>query len=331
VKVPIVFGLYFGTDLLMYNAVEPLLYGTSTGVSPLAILVAAVFWTWLWGPVGLLLATPLTVCVVVIGRHVPNLGFLRVMLSDEPMLSPATRLYQRLLALDLEEATGVAEEFLKGKSLEDVFDRVVIPALSCAEEDRHRGKLDERRQAFIFENTRILVDDLAERADELIAGNNTGKARTSARDNEGSKNSGVPSQVLCLPARDEADEIAAQMLARLLERRGVLAQHFSSGVLAGESLALVEQAQPRIACICAVPPFGYVHVRYLCRRLRGRFQRLKLVASMLTENDVNEIKQRRPPLVADEVASSLQQTVTQILALLPVESHARPEAASIPA
>src|SRR5262249_43403188 len=138
VKVPVVFGLYFGIDLIMYNFVEPLLYGNSTGLSPLAILVAAVFWTWLWGPVGLLLSTPLTVCVVVLGRHIPQLWFIRILLSDEPVLSPETRLYQRLLAMDLEEATEIAEEFLKDKPLDEFYDRVIVPTLSLAEEDRHR-------------------------------------------------------------------------------------------------------------------------------------------------------------------------------------------------
>src|SRR5947209_4727111 len=137
IRLPIVFVLYFGIDLLMYNFVEPLLYGTSTGVSPMAILVAAVFWTWLWGPVGLLLATPLTVCLVVIGRYVPSLEFLSVMLSDEPVLKPETRFYQRLLAMDLEEATEVAAEYMKGRSLEEFYDQVAIPALILAEQDRH--------------------------------------------------------------------------------------------------------------------------------------------------------------------------------------------------
>src|SRR5207244_1542646 len=109
-------------DLLLYNFVEPKLYGTSTGVSPIAILVAAVFWTWLWGPVGLLLATPLTVCLAVLGRYVPRLEFPSIILTDEPVLSAETRFYQRLLSMDAEEATEVAETFLKGKSLEELYD-----------------------------------------------------------------------------------------------------------------------------------------------------------------------------------------------------------------
>ena len=117
IKIPAIILLYFCIDLLMYNIVEPLLYGTSTGISPIAILVAAVFWTWLWGPVGLLLATPLTVCVVVIGRYVPNFEFLSVLLSDERVLPVHMRFYQRLLALDLEEATEIADRSLKKHDL----------------------------------------------------------------------------------------------------------------------------------------------------------------------------------------------------------------------
>jgi len=318
-KVPIIFGVYFGIDLLMYNFAEPLLYGSSTGVSPLAILVAAVFWTWLWGPVGLLLATPLTVCVVVIGRHVPNFGFLQVLLSDEPGLAPDTRFYQRMLAMDLEEATEIAEEFIKGKSLEELYDAMIIPALSLAEEDRHRGKLDETRQQFIFQNTRILVEDIAERADDLIVRKGSLKARLSAKSNGTREKRPAPitgAQVVCIPARDQADELAAFMLAQLLNKRGIAARALPSGVLAAESLQRVGQEQARIACVSAVPPFGYMHARYLCRRLRAQFQDLKLVGAILTERDPQELTQRQPPIAADQVASSLKQGMNLVLSLL---------------
>src|SRR5207253_5297645 len=147
IKVPLIFGIYFAIDLLMYNFAEPLLYGNSTGITPLAILIAAVFWTWLWGPVGLLLSVPLTVCVVIIGRYVPSMEFLEILLSDEPVLRPETRFYQRMLAMDLDEATEVAEDFVKDKSMEDLEDKVIIPARMLAEEDRHRGRLDEEHQS----------------------------------------------------------------------------------------------------------------------------------------------------------------------------------------
>src|SRR6266478_9768 len=200
VQAIIIFGLYLGVDLLIYNFVEPQLYGTSTGISPIAILVAAVFWTWLWGPVGLLLATPLTVCLVVLGRYVPSLEFLSVLLSDEPVLAPETRFYQRLLAMDVEEATEVAEEFLKDKSLEALDDEVLIPALTLAERDRHRGKLDDTHEQFVLQNTRLLAEDMAERAEDLIAGNKTAKARAGNGETAHHTNRSPPTegQVLCI-------------------------------------------------------------------------------------------------------------------------------------
>ena len=323
-EVFIIFGLYFGVDLLIYNFVEPQLYGSSTGISPIAILVAAVFWTWLWGPVGLLLATPLTVCLVVLGRYVPSLEFLSVILSDEPVLSPETRFYQRLLAMNVEEATEVAEKFLKGKSLEKLYDSLLVPALTLAEEDRHRGRLSEEREEFVFKTTRILVDDLAERADELIDGKNSsrghGRKLSSSRKN-GEETGGLCA--LCIPARDEADEIAAHMLVQLLSKSGVRAKALPSAALAGESLEEVSREKPRVVCVSAVPPLGYMHARYLCRRLRAEFPELKLVAAILTERDMEEVKKRRPEITSDEVATSLKQALTGIMSLAPTANNER--------
>jgi predicted PurR-regulated permease PerM len=316
-KAAVIPALFFGIDLLMYNLVEPLLYGSSTGVSPLAILVAAVFWAWLWGPVGLLLATPLTVCVVVVGRHVPNLEFLSVIFSDEQALRPETRFYQRLLAMDLEEATEIAEEFLRGKSLEELYDALVIPALSLAEADRHRGRMDEARQRFILQNTRILVEDLAERAEDLIAGNSAAKTRGSTCLNEPMKVAPAPgpTAVLCLPARDEIDEIAALMLTQLLGRAGWRARPISIEALARDPLEAVGHERAPIACVFAVPPFGYMHARYLCRRLREQFHQIRLVAAVLTEGDVEEIRARQPPIIADRTVTSLKQAVAEVVSM----------------
>ncbi len=321
VQVVIIFGLYIGVDLLIYNFVEPQLYGTSTGISPIAILVAAVFWTWLWGPVGLLLATPLTVCLVVLGRYVPSLEFLSVLLSDEPVLSPETRFYQRLLAMDVKEATEVAEQFLKGKSLEELYDVLLVPALTLVEEDRRRGRLDEEREQFVFKTTRVLVDDLAERAEELINGNNShGRARKESAAQKNGRQTGELA-ALCIPARDEADEIAAQMLVQLLNKRGLKAKALPSAALAGESLEQVSQEKPLVVCVSSVPPLGYMHARYLCRRLRAEFPAQKLVAAILTERDVEEVKQRRPEITSDEVASSLKQALTEIVSLAPTANN----------
>ncbi|HWQ90169.1 MAG TPA: AI-2E family transporter, partial [Clostridia bacterium] len=329
----LVFALYFGLDLFLYNLGEPLLYGTSTGLSPLAVLVAAVFWTWLWGPVGLLLATPLTVCVVVLGRHVRPLEFLSVLLSDDPVLSPATRFYQRLLARDLDDAAEIVQQYHRGRSLEEVYDSVVVPALSLAEDDRHVGKLDDARQRFILENTRLLLEDLGERSEGIAAGVESGKPRLTLK--EGANLEAMAglegSWVICLPARDEADELAALMLAQLLAKRGFAAQVLPSGALAGEAMEVIQRLKPAIACVLSVPPFGYMHTRYLCRRLRGQFPELKILSAILTERDVAELKQRQPPLEVDELATSLKQMVDQLICVLPTRAENSVAPAAVPA
>ncbi len=163
------FGVFIGVglmfviiELLSNNIMEPWLYGSSTGMSTIAILISAVFWTFLWGPVGLLLATPLTVCLVVLGKYVPQLAFLDVLLGDEPVLSPPERVYQRLLAMDQEEVTDLAQDYLKEKSLEQVYDEMLMPALAMAEQDRHRGRLDDRRQLFIRKALRDVIEELGD-------------------------------------------------------------------------------------------------------------------------------------------------------------------------
>ena len=158
----IVLGLFVCTELLVSNLIEPLLYGIHTGISSLAILVAAIFWTAIWGPIGLVLSTPLTVCLLVVGRHVPRLRFLQILLGDEQPLTPDSRFYQRLLAMDHDEARQVLENYLEGKTLEELYDSVLIPALSLAEEDRHQNRLEDAHQKFIGQSTRELIDEFWE-------------------------------------------------------------------------------------------------------------------------------------------------------------------------
>src|SRR6202051_128886 len=143
-------GLYLIVEMLVGNFLEPLIYGANTGISSFAILFAAIFWTLIWGPIGLLLSTPLTVCLVYLGRHVPALHFLNIILGDQPVLSPEAHYYQRLLASDQAEAKQVLEDHLKTHSLEDLYDAVLIPALALAEQDRHHDDLEEITEQFIF-------------------------------------------------------------------------------------------------------------------------------------------------------------------------------------
>src|SRR5580692_4688773 len=157
-------GLFLLLELTVANIVEPLLYGAHLGLGPLAILVAAVFWTLIWGFPGLVLATPLTVCLVVMGRYVPSLSFLNVLLGDAPVLPPHAQYYQRLLATDQNEARQVLELHLKENNLEELYSTVLIPALSLAEQDRHRNELDEEKQNFIYQSTREIIEELADTA-----------------------------------------------------------------------------------------------------------------------------------------------------------------------
>jgi predicted PurR-regulated permease PerM len=323
VKVPIIFGLYGGIDLIMYNFVEPYLYGSSTGLTPVAILIAAVFWTWLWGAVGLLLATPLTVCLAVLGRYVPRLEFLRILLTDEPVLRPHTRFYQRLLGENVEEATEVAEEFMKGKSLEDFADMVVIPALSLMEEDRHRGNLDQEKQQSIFQNVRMLIEDIAERSEELIAGNKEKKETETHTEKARTDRPLVAEEapVVCVPARDEADELAALMLEYSLRKRRIPVRVLSCASLAGESVEQLRRSRAGVACVTVVPPFGQLNARYMCRRLHAQFPDLKIIAAILTEHPVEELKARGPALAADETTTSIKQCVTAVLSYLPTSDE----------
>src|SRR5690606_4370196 len=152
--------LFVVMELLSNNVIELILYRAGTGISHLALLVAAVFWTWLWGPLGLFLSTPLTVCMLVLGRHVPSLRLLSILLGSEPVLRPATQFYQRMLSMDGDEMDDHARDYLDKHTLLEFFRDVLVPALLLAEKDRHRGALAEMRQQFIFNSVAELIADL---------------------------------------------------------------------------------------------------------------------------------------------------------------------------
>ena len=267
-------ALFVATELVVSNLVEPMLYGAHTGISSLAILVAAIFWTAIWGPIGLVLSTPLTVCLVVLGRHVPRLGFLHVLLGDEPVLTPDSRFYQRLLATDHDEARQVLEKYLEGSTLLDLYDSVLIPALSLAEQDRHQNRLEEASEKFICQSTRELIDEFAGSPDGDPAAARAGGTV------EPSEEAGPPRpthscKVLCLPARDEADEIVATMLCQLLERAGHEVQCIPLGPTV-EMLAQVKDEKPDVICISALPPFAIPHARSLYTKLRAQAPKVKI-------------------------------------------------------
>jgi hypothetical protein len=275
---------------------EPWIYGTGTGISPLAILVSALFWTWLWGPVGLVLATPLTVCLVVMGKYVPQLQFLHLLFGDAPGLSPPARLYQRLIAGDQDQAWFVLRKEIEQKTLHELYDSVVLPALSIAEHDRQRGALDEEFEARIEETMKLLLEE----AGELRTGPDAGSDSTVA------PASTDPLRVFCLPARGTADALAAAMLRQVLERDGAKVEVSPVAELSGDTLDLLESHRVDIVCISAVPPSGFMHVRYLCKRIASRFPTLPIVAGMWTlELETQELADRLPILAGVHVVSSL--------------------------
>jgi predicted PurR-regulated permease PerM len=263
-------GFFVVLEMLVANLLEPLLYGSHVGLSPLAILVAAVFWTLIWGFPGLVLSTPLTVCLMVMGRHVPSLNVLNVILGDEPVLEPHALFYQRLLAGDENEAREVLENRLKEKSLESVYGEVVIPALRLAEHDRHRNELDEDAQNFIYQSTREIVEDVAEIDAERTAENNETRLPAPVPNIQNALS------VMCIPARDEADDVVAAMLARLLEKESIRAQSIPIGTTS-EMLGQVMDAEPDVVCISALPPFAIDHSRALYVKLRTRVPKIPIM------------------------------------------------------
>jgi predicted PurR-regulated permease PerM/methylmalonyl-CoA mutase cobalamin-binding subunit len=308
-------GLFVLLELICSNIVEPWLYGSSTGVSSIALVVAAVFWTWLWGPIGLMLATPLTVCLVVMGRHVPQLSFLSIMLSDEEALTPAEQCYHRLLTVGLNEASELVDAYVKANSLTALYDAVLIPVITAAETDHQRGSLDNEQRDFVEQDIRDIIEDLG-----------TGRPAPESRlfeDKRETEHSPPPPQapacrVCCLPARADRDEIAGTMLVHLLQQQGFQAQNAPAKLVAGELVKMVDEADVDAACISVVAPSTVIHARYLCAKLRAQLPNLKIVVGLwgATENII-QAAQRLRDSGASEVVTTLADALVQLAELAP--------------
>ncbi|HLK65313.1 MAG TPA: AI-2E family transporter [Bryobacteraceae bacterium] len=268
-KLPLLVLVLFGTlELITGNFVEPWLYGIHTGISSLALLLTTVFWAALWGPAGLILSTPLTVCVVVLGRYVPQFSFLHVLLGDDATLEAEAQIYQRLLAMDDEEARAVADRYLKDHTLTQLYDSVLVPMLSMAERDRHKGALDPTREEFLFLSMKEMLADLPDLS-----------SRSEAPDDMQPKivHAG---RVMCVPANDEADEVSAAMLSQLLELSGCPAISFPAHTDLHQLAQALDIAPDDSICVCAVPPFALPHARTLSHQLRVHFPRTVLVVGV---------------------------------------------------
>lgn len=274
--------LFVTIELIAAYVIEPMLCGTYTGVSPPAILVAAIFWAFLWGPVGLLLSTPLTVCLVVLGRHIPPLGFLPLLLGDEAVLTPDAHVYQRVLALDQQEAEEVLESLLRERSLTEVYDTVLIPVLNLAEEDHHQEQLDRDSENLVCHSIREMIDHLFEKyKTRSYNGSGNGAAprvKAHARTDIARSKSQHALTVACIPARDEADEIAGLMLRQLLELAGHRARCIPLAKQEEMIQALPEGAD--VVCISAISPFAMSRTRSIYAALQASLPGVPIVVGL---------------------------------------------------
>ncbi len=253
--------LFVGIELVVANLVEPLVYGGTTGLSSVALIAAATFWTWLWGPIGLLLSTPMTVCLVVLGRYVPQLQFLNVLLGNEPVLTPEETFYQRILANDPEEATEQAEEFAKERSLPEFFDEVAMPALARAQADSDRGVLSADSRTTFKNALETMVENLSEDEDGASAPERTAAAKPEWM-----------SRLVCVAGRNELDEAAASLLVEMLrlEHHLELRPPLSADALAADTAYLPLFKDASVVCLSLISTSSPARARYLVRRIRRR-------------------------------------------------------------
>ena len=304
-------GLFVTLELIVNNVLEPWLYGASMGISSVGIICAAIFWTWLWGPIGLVIAMPLTVCLVVAGNYIPRLRFLTVLLGDRATLTIEERFYQRLLALDDEEADRLIADYLQQESREQLYDDVLIPALCLAERDRHDGVLTEQQEAIVLETTRELVEQLED--SRLADTEHTGDNDTSVSDSS--------VRVLCVPGRDQADEVTATMLCQLLAAVGIQAETQSNDALAAELVEYAKTEHADIVVISAVPPGATRHARYLCKRLRAQLPKLPIMVGLWSGSQMTRTHKRLNEVGATLVATSLTEAVKQVQSMSRLDRH----------
>jgi predicted PurR-regulated permease PerM len=278
-------------ELFCNTVLEPWLYGASMGVTSIGIIVAAIFWTWLWGPIGLFLAMPLTVCMVVAGSHVPCLNFLTLLLGEEEPMPPHERVYQRLLGFDYEEAVDVAKEYLEGRSLAEAYDGLLLPALAAAERDQRAELLNEAQSRSVFDGLEDLVMELHARAASARKGEKPAAAPTpeeravACQVGDESSEERPLFRTLVIPAEDRADEVGAELLTMLMESPCSLVERSSSKLLTVEKVEEIERENYDAVVIAVVPPAGLKPARYLCRRLRAKRPAMPILIGLFQESN----------------------------------------------
>jgi predicted PurR-regulated permease PerM len=326
-------ALYLIGEPLMGHVVEPVVYGQSTGLSPFAVVMSAIFWTWLWGPVGLLIATPLTLCLVVLGRHVERLEFLDVLLGDRPALTPAENLYQRMLAGDPDEALDSAEVLLKERSLTSYYDEVALKGLQLAANDASRGVLTGRQLEQIKDVIHALVQDLGSHddvepppqatKDEPVASPASDKPDIKApavvepmpQQDKIAEPWRTEGAVMCIAGRGPLDEAAAEMLAQLLGKHGLGTRLVPHQEVSRRAILNLDMTGVQMVCISYLEISGTpAHLRYLLRRLKQKAPKAPVVVGLWPAEDaVLKSETMRATLGADYYVSSMRDTVVQCL------------------
>jgi predicted PurR-regulated permease PerM len=271
-------ALFLVAEPLIGHVVEPMVYGHSSGLSPVAVVVSATFWTWLWGPIGLILATPLTMCLVVLGRHVERLEFLDILLGNRPALTPSETVYQRMLSGDPIEAAEQARVLLKEKTLIDYFDEILMPGLQLAWVDMQRGRLDQEQMERIRDTVSELVQDLethkdspkaqpAEEVEGPLAKLQQFEQATPSVVSQSAQYR-LEGTVLCIPGLGLLDEAAAMPLAQLLRREGLAAEEKQAKMLSGANLFSFDMKQVGLVCLCHLEHATPAQLQYASRRIR---------------------------------------------------------------
>jgi predicted PurR-regulated permease PerM len=294
-------ALFIVVEPVVGHVIEPLVYGKSSGLSPVAIITSAAFWTWLWGPIGLILATPLSICLVVLGRHINSLNFLDVMFGDKPALTPPELIYQRLLARDPVEVTEQARAFLKSNTLVEFYDELLLEGLRLAEVDAERGRLEKNQMQQIRDAVAEVVDDLASHIDH----------RPSLKaESEGEKDSAPLAQiehaehptdvplvpepwrigkpVLCVPGGGLLDECVALMLAHIIERRGIGARAEQADALSMSRIFGWDASDASLICLCYLEHVSAAKIRYAVRRVRRRAPDALILIALIGASVANE-------------------------------------------
>jgi predicted PurR-regulated permease PerM len=321
-------ALFLVVEPIVGHVIEPMVYGHSTGLSPVAVVASATFWTALWGPIGLVLATPLTVCLVVLGRHVERLEFLDVMFGDRPALSPPEIFYERMLAGDPTEAAEKAEEFLKERSLASYYDEVALKGLQLAQMDAERGALNQERLTKIRDAVNEFANDLSEQDDRPAPKvRATNDAEASSAVDAVSKDAAyedlpvlnkdeLPAEwrgqhpVLCVAGRSLIDEAAAIMLGQLSTAHGLAARVEPAEALSTANLFRLDTTGVAIVCLVYLDASGPAHMRYAVRRLRRRLPKATFILGCwMQDKEPAILEQMRDAVKADLVAASLGEAV----------------------